>query len=122
MIVSAGVWKTGPIHLKSGIELRLEEGAEIRFSTQHEDYLPVVFQQRGGVRCYNYSPFIYAEGCEDVAVTGKGVCEGAKQGVRIVGLPENPITGLTLEGLRIGATKPNSVQHAKGTWHPGLFP
>ena len=76
LIVPAGVWETGPIHLKSGIELHLEKGAEIRFSTRYADYLPVVFQQRGGVRCYNYSPLLYANGCEDVAVTGKGVLNG----------------------------------------------
>lgn len=79
LIVPAGVWPTGPIHLKSGVELHLEEGAELRFSTRYADYLPVVFQQRGGVRCYNYSPPIYACDCEDVAVTGKGMLNGQGQ-------------------------------------------
>ena len=76
LVVPAGICTTGPIHLKSGVELHLEEGAEIRFSTRHEDYLPVVFQQRGGVRCYNYSPPLYANDCKDVAVTGKGTLNG----------------------------------------------
>ncbi|MBN2309632.1 MAG: glycoside hydrolase family 28 protein [Candidatus Hydrogenedentes bacterium] len=76
LVVPAGVWTTGPIHLKSGVELHLEEGAEIRFSTRYEDYLPVVLQQRGGVRCYNYSPLIYARDCEDIAVTGQGILNG----------------------------------------------
>ena len=79
LVVPPGVWTSGPIHLKSGVELHLEEGAEIRFSTRKADYLPVVFQQRGGVRCYNYSPFIYARDCEDVAVTGKGTLNGRGQ-------------------------------------------
>jgi polygalacturonase len=79
LVVPRGIWTTGPIHLKSGIELHLEEGAEIRFSTRYADYLPVVFQQRGGVRCYNYSPPIYARDCEDVAVTGKGTLNGQGQ-------------------------------------------
>ena len=76
LVVPPGIWKTGPIHLKSGIELHLEEDAEIRFSTRYADYLPVVYQQRGGVRCYNYSPLIYAKDCQDVVVTGKGVLNG----------------------------------------------
>ncbi|NLS98324.1 MAG: glycoside hydrolase family 28 protein [Planctomycetaceae bacterium] len=79
LVVPPGIWITGPIHLKSGIELHLEEGAELRFSTRYADYLPVVYQQRAGVRCYNYSPFIYARSCEDVAVTGKGVLNGQGQ-------------------------------------------
>lgn len=49
-------------------------------------------------------------------------CEGAKQGIRIVGLPENPITGLTLEDIDLEATKPNSVRHAEGSWPPDLLP
>lgn len=76
LVVSPGQYETGAIHLKSGIELHLTDGAEIRFSTDPQQYLPVVYQQRGGVRCYNYSPFIYACGAEDVAVSGEGVLDG----------------------------------------------
>ncbi|MDQ8206344.1 glycoside hydrolase family 28 protein [Coraliomargarita sp. SDUM461003] len=76
VVVPKGLWLTGPIHLCSHVELHLEHGAELRFSTQPEDYLPVVFQQRGGIRCYNYSPFIYAHECHDIAITGKGVLDG----------------------------------------------
>jgi polygalacturonase len=49
-------------------------------------------------------------------------CRGAGQSVRIIGLPENPITGLVLESLDIEAKKPGSVQHAEGSWAPALFP
>lgn len=76
VLVPAGVWLTGPVHLRSRIELHLEKGAELRFSRDPAHYLPVVFQQRGGIRCHNYSPFIYARGCHDVALTGAGVLEG----------------------------------------------
>jgi len=76
VLVPAGVWLTGPVHLRSRIELHLEKGAELRFSRDPAHYLPVVFQQRGGIRCHNYSPLIYARGCHDVALTGAGVLEG----------------------------------------------
>ena len=37
----------------------------------------MVFTRWEGVECYNYSPFIYALDCEDIAVTGKGkLCGG----------------------------------------------
>src|SRR5688572_2569638 len=42
VLVPAGRWLTGPIHLKSNIDLHLAEGAEIVFSDRPEDYLPVV--------------------------------------------------------------------------------
>lgn len=74
--VPAGKWFTGPIHLKSNIDLHLEEDAEIIFSDRFEDYLPVVLVRVGGVELYNYSPLIYARDCENVAITGAGKLNG----------------------------------------------
>ena len=76
VLVPAGEWLTGPIHLRSKVNLHLEKGATIRFSRDYADYLPVVFIQRGGVRCFNYSPPIYAKDAEDIAITGEGVIDG----------------------------------------------
>jgi Tol biopolymer transport system component len=66
----------GPIHLKSHMELHLEEGARIMFGSDPADYLPVVLTSWEGTRCYNYSPFIYALQANDVAITGKGMIDG----------------------------------------------
>lgn len=76
VLVPAGRWLTGPIHLRSQIELHLAEGAEIIFSDQPADYLPVVLVRVGGIELYNYSPFIYAKDCENVAITGPGKLNG----------------------------------------------
>ncbi|MBR4235674.1 MAG: glycoside hydrolase family 28 protein [Clostridia bacterium] len=74
--VPDGVWLTGPIHLKSAIELHLSANAEVRFSIDKEDYLPPVYTMFEGVRCYTYSAQIYARNCRDIAVTGKGTFNG----------------------------------------------
>ena len=74
--VPKGNYICGKIHLRSNIELHLEEGAYIRFDPTPERYLPVVFTTYGGIRCYNYSPMIYARGCENVAITGEGCFDG----------------------------------------------
>lgn len=79
VVVPSGIWHTGPIHLKSNVNLHLEEGAQLRFSKNFEDYLPVVLIQRGGYFCYNYSPPIYARNCENIAVTGSGKLNGQGQ-------------------------------------------
>ena len=70
--VGAGVWHTGPIHLRSNIELHLDEGAVLEFSDDPKDYLPAVETSWEGVECYNYSPLVYAYGCTNIALTGKG--------------------------------------------------
>lgn len=79
VVVPAGRWLTGPIHLRSNIELHLTAGAEVVFSDVFEDYLPVVLTRDGGVECYNYSPLIYARGCENIAITGPGRLDGNAQ-------------------------------------------
>lgn len=76
VLVPAGKWFTGPIHLTSGVQLHLEQDAEIIFSDNFEDYLPVVLVRVGGVEIYNYSPLIYARDCENIAVTGPGKLNG----------------------------------------------
>ena len=62
----------GPIRLKSNVELHLEEGATIVFSDDPAKYLPAVPTSWEGVECLNYSPLVYAYGCTNVAITGKG--------------------------------------------------
>ncbi len=76
VLVPEGKWHTGPIHLRSNIDLHLAEGAEIVFSDRFEDYLPVVLVRSGGVEIYNYSPLIYARDCENIAITGSGRLNG----------------------------------------------
>lgn len=76
VLVPAGVYLTGPIHLKSNVNLHLEEGAEVKFSTRAEDYLPVVHTTFEGMEFMNYSPLIYAYQQKNIAVTGKGTFNG----------------------------------------------
>lgn len=79
IVISKGRWQSGAIHLKSNIHLHLEDGAEIEFSDQFEDYLPTVFTRWEGMECYNYSPLIYVNNCENISVTGKGKLIGNGQ-------------------------------------------
>ncbi|MBI5693324.1 MAG: glycoside hydrolase family 28 protein [Verrucomicrobia bacterium] len=76
VLVPAGKWLTGPIHLRSRIDLHLAEGAEVIFSDRFEDYLPPVLVRVGGVELHNYSPLIYARDCDNVAITGPGRLNG----------------------------------------------
>ena len=74
--VPAGVYLTGAIHLKSNVDLDLARGATVRFSTDPRSYLSVVFTRYEGTEVMNYSPFIYALGQENIAITGEGTLDG----------------------------------------------
>lgn len=80
VIVPAGLWLSGAIHLKSRVNLHLLEGAELLFSDDRDDYLPAVYSSWEGWECMNYSPLIYAYECTDVALTGKGTIRSKMDG------------------------------------------
>ncbi len=77
VVVPAGEFLTGPIHLQGNVALHLAETNSIlKFSTDPKKYLPAVFTRFEGMECYNYSPLIYAFGQKNVAVTGPGTLDG----------------------------------------------
>lgn len=76
VLIEAGEWNSGPIHLASHVHMHLEKGARITFSDCPEDYLPVVFTRWEGTECYNYSPLIYAKNSDDISITGEGILYG----------------------------------------------
>lgn len=75
VVIPAGDWLTGPIHLKSRVELHVSSGATLRFSQNPADY-PTVLTRWEGVELMNYSPLIYAFEAVDVAITGEGTLDG----------------------------------------------
>jgi unsaturated rhamnogalacturonyl hydrolase len=77
VMVPAGVWLTGAIHLLSHVDLHLAEGATLRFNSDPGKYLPVVLTRFEGIECMNFSPLVYALEQEDVAITGTGTLDGS---------------------------------------------
>lgn len=73
--VPAGIWFTGPIVLKSNIDLHLEKGAVILFSPDVDLYplVEIVFEGLDTRRCQ--SP-ISGRNLENVAITGEGAIDG----------------------------------------------
>jgi polygalacturonase len=76
VIARDGVFLTGPIHLKSNIDLHIDESAVLSFITDPKRYLPAVPTRWEGVELMGYSPLIYAFEQSNIAVTGKGVLNG----------------------------------------------
>ena len=76
VVVPRGKWLSGPIHFRSNCELHLEDGAEVVFSQDPNDYLPAVHTTWEGMECWNYSPLVYAYACTNVALTGSGTLRG----------------------------------------------
>lgn len=76
LVVPKGIYTVnGPIHFVSNVNLHLEEGAKIRFGSDPKDY-PLVLTSWEGTMLYNYSPLIYGNELENIAITGKGTIDG----------------------------------------------
>ncbi|UKM64981.1 glycoside hydrolase family 28 protein [Flavobacteriaceae bacterium GSB9] len=80
VIIPKGEWYTGRISLKSNVNLHIEEGATLRFSTDIKDYLPVVFTRVESLEVMALGSCIYANGQENIAITGKGKLIGPFDG------------------------------------------
>ncbi len=75
VVVPPGRFLTGAIHLKSNMDLHINEGATLLFSPDPGHY-PLVFTRWEGVELMNHSPLIYAYGQQNIAITGKGTIDG----------------------------------------------
>ena len=65
----------GPIHFKDNVNLHVKAGARIKFSTDPNDFLPVVRTRQEGTEFYNYSPMLYAYKKKNIAITGSGTID-----------------------------------------------
>lgn len=76
VVVPQGTFYTGPITLLSNVNLHIEKGATLKFSTNPTDYFPAVLSRWEGIDCYNAHPLIYAYQADNIALTGKGTLDG----------------------------------------------
>lgn len=76
VVVPAGRFVTGPVHLASNVNLHLDDDATLAFVQDPKAYLPQVLTRFEGMELWNYSPLIYAIDATNVAVTGRGTLDG----------------------------------------------
>ena len=75
VLVPAGRFLTGAVHLRSNVELHVARGATLLFSTNPAHY-PLVRTRWEGIELINYSPLVYAYGQRNIAITGEGTLDG----------------------------------------------
>ena len=75
VVIPAGIWLTGPIRLKSNVNLHIEDGALVNFSGDFGQY-PFITTYFEGKEDYRAMPLLYGKDLENIAITGKGVFDG----------------------------------------------
>src|SRR5215831_6140444 len=80
VVVPAGTYRCGTVHLKSNIELHLAAGAIIKMSSDEKDFDPVEklpYDPHADVETSDFRHALFAgESVHDIAITGKGTIDG----------------------------------------------
>ncbi len=82
VVVPPGLWLTGPIELKSNVNLHVERGAVIQFSANQAVY-PIIKMPHTDDE-YKVMPPLYGHDLTNVAITGGGIFDGNGQAWRPV--------------------------------------
>lgn len=83
VLVPKGLWLTGPVLLKSNINLHLATGATLLFTADKNEFPLVAANWEGLPQMRNQSP-ISATGASNIAITGKGIIDGNGDAWRMV--------------------------------------
>ena len=81
LIVPFGVWYTGPIVFQSNVNLYLEEGSILLFTSDFDAY-PIVETSFEGLDTRRCQSPISGRNLENIAITGKGAINGSGQAWR----------------------------------------
>jgi len=112
VIIPRGTWFTGPITMKSNIDLHAEAGALVLFSGDKNLY-PLVNTSFEGFNTYRCTSPINGRNLENIAITGEGIFDGTGEAWRAVKkekLTESQWKKLVASG---------GIVHENGkTWYP----
>jgi polygalacturonase len=112
VVIPAGLWLTGPIELKSNVNLHLKKSALLQFTNDFNQYKLVPTNWEGLPQMRNQSP-LSATNAFNIAITGFGIIDGNGDAWRMVKkdkLTESQWKKLVASG--------GVVSDDKRTWYP----
>lgn len=112
VLIPKGLWISGPIELKSNVNLHIELGAVLQFSDQFSNY-PLVKTYWEGVEAIRVQSPISGKNLRKIAITGKGVIDGAGEAWRPVKKQK-----LTSGEWDVLVKNGGLLNDKKDTWYP----
>jgi DNA sulfur modification protein DndE len=114
VLIPSGLWLTGPIELKSNINLHLQKGALVLFSPNFNDY-PMVMSYWEGNQTWRCQSPISGNNLQNIAITGQGVMDGSGDAWRFV-KKSKVITSQWKELVATGGV----LNDSKSIWYPSV--
>lgn len=112
VLIPSGLWLTGPIVLKSNINLHLAQGATLLFTADFDQYPLLETNWEGLQQMRNQSP-ISATGAINIGITGKGIVDGNGDAWRMV--KKDKLTGSQWKQLQ---ERGGVLSEDGKTWYP----
>jgi polygalacturonase len=103
VVIPEGLWLTGPIVLKSKVNLHADKGALVLFTNNYDEY-PLIKTWFEGESMWRAMSPIFAEKAEDIAITGEGIFDGNGEYWRPANrysMPESKWKELTAKGGKL---------------------
>lgn len=76
VVIPDGYYYTGPIELKSNVNLYVSSNAYVKFNKEKEQY-PLIWTEYEGIKRIRTVSPISAMDCENIAITGSGIMDGS---------------------------------------------
>ena len=76
VVLTCGVFLTGPLAVPSDTELQIDKNATLKFIADFDMY-PPVFTRWEGVKCWCMHPCLWVNEAENVYIHGEGVIDGS---------------------------------------------
>ena len=112
VLIPPGMWLTGPVVLKSNVNLHLQRSAVLQFTDDFDQYPLVEANWEGVPQMRNQSP-LSANGANSIAVTGSGIIDGGGDAWRMV--KKDKLTESAWKKL-VGSG--GVLSEDKKTWYP----
>lgn len=112
VMVPTGIWLTGPIVLKSNVNLHLQKNAMLQFTKDLSQYQLVEGNWEGLPQMRNQSP-LSASGATNIAITGFGIIDGSGEAWRMVKKDK-----LTESNWKKLVASGGVLSDDKKTWYP----
>jgi polygalacturonase len=114
VIVPRGFWMTGPVVLKSNVNLHLEKNAVLQFTPDFDQYPLVAGNWEGLEQMRNQSP-VSANNATNIAITGYGIIDGNGDAWRMV--KKDKLTETQWKKL---VASGGMLSDDKKTWYPSI--
>ncbi|MBQ9519894.1 MAG: glycoside hydrolase family 28 protein [Acholeplasmatales bacterium] len=122
VLIPDGFYLTGPIEIKSNVNLHLSNNAYVKFTKSKEEY-PLIFTEYEGIKKIRAISPISAKNASNIAITGYGIMDGSGdlwRGIKKFKLTEKEWERCLKKSPYVFKTKETEIWCPTQTYYEGI--